>query len=366
MPQCETCTRNLECSRRALLIHVHSGEDVVELGGFGALSKFGAVTYCNSPDFDGVSGILGFGTPTPGSLGSQPQPLPLLFILTGGAIDHVPPVEPGSNLLPVRAFSFHAKENAAELQLGGYDPASVEGTMSVFPTVMPTQYMAPAHGVRFGNIELFRWSNPNITASNAFFPALLDSGSSCLVIPDSLQDGTFTVSPYQQWLSIIKDTENPASKDSFFVNLDGTEYEIPYDVWYVKAVQQSCVQQTPEGFPGIILGDVLFRTHVVMFDLTLFPETILLGIAKQNPSYRLPSSLNPSGAPPALTHVSKVLPPNYQSYKAPIARSRVPVRNFQDSQVPQTLDRTFIRMHGFDTCFVVLRQCVSWHAAPNA
>ncbi len=36
---------------------------------------------------------------------------------------------------------------------------------------------------------------------------------------------------YQLWLSIIKDTENPASKESFFIDLDGTEYEIPYDVW---------------------------------------------------------------------------------------------------------------------------------------
>jgi hypothetical protein len=153
------------------------------------------------------------------------------------------------------------------------------------------------------------------------------------------QDGTFSVSPYQLWLSIVKDTENPASKDSFFINLDGKEYEIPFDVWYVKAVQQSCVQQTPEGFPGIILGDVLFRTHVVMFDLTLFPETILLGIAKQNPSYHLPSSLKPSGSPPAPTQVSKVLPQNYQSYTAPIARSRVPLRNFQDSQVVAAFPR---------------------------
>jgi hypothetical protein len=48
--------------------------------------------------------------------------------------------------------------------------------------------MAPAHGVRFGNTQLFRWSNPNVTAANGgFFPALLDSGSSCLVIPDSVQ-----------------------------------------------------------------------------------------------------------------------------------------------------------------------------------
>jgi hypothetical protein len=68
----------------------------------------------------------------------------------------------------------------------------------------------------------------------------------------ALQDGTFSISPYtpcplmmnripvlnyifacryQLWLSIIKDTENPASKESFFIDLDGTEYEIPYDVW---------------------------------------------------------------------------------------------------------------------------------------
>ncbi len=46
-----------------------------------------------------------------------------------------------------------------------------------------------------------------------------------------IQDGTFTISPYKKWLDIVKDTENPQSKESFFVDLDGTEYEIPYDVW---------------------------------------------------------------------------------------------------------------------------------------
>ncbi len=108
------------------------------------------------------------------------------------------------------------------------------------------------------------------------------------------------------------------------------------------------MQPTPEGFPGIILGDVLFRTHVVMFDLTLFPLTILLGIAKQNPNYRLPSQMQPSGAPPAPTTISKVLPPNYQSYKAPIARSRVPLRNFQDSQV-RLVART--KCYTFANCY---------------
>ncbi len=47
--------------------------------------------------------------------------------------------------------------------------------------------MAPARGVRFGGTQLFRWTNSNITSASAFFPALLDTGSSCLVIPDSVQ-----------------------------------------------------------------------------------------------------------------------------------------------------------------------------------
>ncbi len=33
--------------------------DVVQLGKYYTLTKFGAVTYCNSPDFNGVDGILG-------------------------------------------------------------------------------------------------------------------------------------------------------------------------------------------------------------------------------------------------------------------------------------------------------------------
>ena len=38
----------------------------IELGEFKLRAKFGCVTFCNSPDFNGVDGILGFGRPAPG------------------------------------------------------------------------------------------------------------------------------------------------------------------------------------------------------------------------------------------------------------------------------------------------------------
>ena len=112
--------------------------------------------------------------------------------------------------------------------------------------------------------------------------------------------------------------------------------------------------------PGLILGDVLFRTHVIMFDASDYPNKIIIGIGKQNPSYkigtafafcfrRLPPALpirlsSPitvntptSGAPHAL--VQKVVAAKTGSssgrsaYAAPAATDAVTVRNFQNCQV---------------------------------
>ena len=63
-----------------------------------------------------------------GGTGSAPAPtlpLPLLFALTD------PRVKDNSHnhMLKNRAFSFLSTDKAAEIQLGGYDPDSVEGRM---------------------------------------------------------------------------------------------------------------------------------------------------------------------------------------------------------------------------------------------
>jgi len=54
----------------------------------------------------------------------------------------------------------------------------------------------------------------------------------------------------------------------------GREYEIPFSDWYITQgsdSDQSCVQRMPGGMPMVLVGDVLFRKYVVMFDLTSFP-----------------------------------------------------------------------------------------------
>lgn len=48
------------------------------MGDYKATSPFGVITDCNSPDFNGVDGILGFGLPKPGS----DLPTPVLFAMT--------------------------------------------------------------------------------------------------------------------------------------------------------------------------------------------------------------------------------------------------------------------------------------------
>ena len=113
------------------------GRDVVQLGDFFVDTKFGSITDCNSPDFNNVDGIMGFGMPVQhqaappppsglgammgggggGGSGAPPVvlPLPLLFGLTDPAVKD----SANNHVLSRRAFSFMSTDNAAEIQLGG-------------------------------------------------------------------------------------------------------------------------------------------------------------------------------------------------------------------------------------------------------
>lgn len=53
----------------------------VQLGDYKCTAPFGVITDCNSPDFNGVDGILGFGLPKAGEEGRE-LPTPLLFAMT--------------------------------------------------------------------------------------------------------------------------------------------------------------------------------------------------------------------------------------------------------------------------------------------
>ena len=67
-------------------------------------------------------------------------------------------------------------------QLGGYDRASTNADMVYVPTTSTTEYSVNVQSLTFGGIELLNWRDPSVP--NAI-PAILDTGTTCLVIPDS-------------------------------------------------------------------------------------------------------------------------------------------------------------------------------------
>lgn len=119
------------------LITGYVGRDIVQLGSYYTMTRFGCALDCNDPHFNGIDGILGMGMPD----ASLPDiPTPLLFALASdrGGIE-------GANYinerpLHTRKFTFLSTADAGELQLGGYDRASTNADMVYVPTTSTTEY----------------------------------------------------------------------------------------------------------------------------------------------------------------------------------------------------------------------------------
>eukprot|EP00960_Hanusia_phi_P072239 767735-Hanusia_phi.AAC.1 len=250
------------------------GLDVVQLGNFHAQAPFGVVTDCNSPDFNGVDGILGFGLPKGGSEGAD-LPRPILFALTD-------PTAKDSNAGSLlRKFAFFSTDNAAELQLGGYDPASCSEVMLYTPSLSSSDFVVGVTSLSYGtpggsdHIELLKFKSPT---GGEYLPAILDSGTSCLVIPGDNVFGTLSNSPFDDFANNWKE------KTSFWITFGGRTFEIPYKSWFLSQTQETCVQPSPDGMVGILIGDVFFREYIVEFDMQDNIRPII-GVAKLNAQY---------------------------------------------------------------------------------
>jgi hypothetical protein len=209
----------------------YDGADFVRLGGYRVKTRFGLITDYNSAgaflrifvasasfddcssdkfvEFDDVDGILGFGwggdflksAAILNTLSSKERPEWHIFQDKG----YVP--------MP-RMFAFTASDAGAELQLGGFDPDSILGTMHMAPMVGVT-YSVNVSSIKYNGEELLSFSkdgpiippNPNRKAHDPSKPyrpgpykaysGLFDSGTTCNLIPDSTVFGVFTDSPYQ-------------------------------------------------------------------------------------------------------------------------------------------------------------------------
>jgi len=169
------------------------GYDEVYMGDFHAHAPFGVITDCNSPDFNGVDGILGFGLPKPQYYGNA-LPRPILFALTDQGAS-------GSNThnLP-RKFSFFSTDTEAEVQLGGYDPQSASGPMSFVPSLTKTDFSVPVTSLTYGHPGGVTKELLKFKKSGDSLPAIMDSGTSCLVIPADNVYGKLENKPWDDFV----------------------------------------------------------------------------------------------------------------------------------------------------------------------
>ena len=229
-------------------------QDIVQLGRYYAKTKFGCITKCDSSDFNGIDGILGLGMPN-AALSSIPEPL--LFAISDETGDPA-----NQYILKRRIFTILSDDHSAELHVGGYDPHAVKDTMHFMKCTSDVEYSVPVSSLTFDGHELLNFGTAAQAKGHTTIPGILDSGTSCLVIPDTLDDGLFLERPYSKLMNVMK-RDVP-----FYITIGGRQFEIPFRSWWLDANDRPCVQPTPPGFEGILLGDVVFRALGVMFDLT--------------------------------------------------------------------------------------------------
>jgi hypothetical protein len=161
--------------------------------------------------------------------------------------------------LHTRKFAFLSNSVSGELQLGGYDRESTAADMVYVPATSTTEYSVNVQSLTFGGIELLDWVDKTVSNS---IPAIMDTGTTCLVIPDTLLGGRVSDRPFSKFKSIM------TKGMSFYITIDGHLFEIPYEFWWQRINNSPCVTPTPPSYAGILLGDVVFQSLVVEFDLS--------------------------------------------------------------------------------------------------
>ena len=243
----------------------------------------------------------GMGSMVPG-MGAQPPPttlpLPLLFALTSSAIHD----DVNDHKLDRRAFSFFSTDDKAEIHLGGFDPDAITGQLFLTPAITTTDYSVVALSLKYNGVELLKFASPDPRLR--YVPAIMDSGTSCLVMPDSNLGGALHDSPFGLWSSLVKEVDKPAVRADFHLNLGGREF-------------------------------VFFRRYLVLFDLSRYPQMVLIGLAERNPDYKVIDFYEPARKLPKFIATKRPYvntsrhPPGWV---APLASDRIPVYNQLETQ----------------------------------
>jgi hypothetical protein len=165
-----------------------SAQDVVHVGPFHVTSRFGVIEHSESLEFRRCDGILGFG------YSDMQRSACFLRTLTSPARPSWHIFQPPSAvILKRRQFAFLANEYLGELQLGGHDPASIASPIFYTPMRNDSGYGLAVSSIQYNGVEILDFSHAH---SGAALVGILDTGSSCLMLPNSTYNGTYRKNPY--------------------------------------------------------------------------------------------------------------------------------------------------------------------------
>jgi len=274
--------------------------DYVQLGPYGSFSPFCCVTSVSGM-FDG-SGIAGFAPPSRRDPKSQFPPLPPLFIslanITGQ--DSASRDKP----VPLPMFSFLSSTEAAELQLGGFDSASIKGPVRYVESLSRYAYVAPLLSIELGSVPILTLSKEIKKGTpNKKVAAVLDSGTSCICLPDNDIDGEVTSSPWQNF----EDNWEKQSTSTLTITINSEiSIEIPSEVWLpaMKGVKGCLMKGCPSD--KVIIGDWLFQSWLALFDLgpTAHDLPPRIGLAPRDPAYHVGAEYHLHSHGPGVTKVA--------------------------------------------------------------
>ena len=178
--------------------------DDVQLGEYRARLSFACWTSAPNQQFwaEMGNGVLGLGPKYQKQHDVNGRPLPSPILLGFTARDAVDSNAAG---LPPK-FAFMATKSAAELQLGGYVKGSTIGEMRTTPSISTKTYSLSINSIRIGDefdnaLELLVFSP---TTKKRHVPALLDTGSPCIMLPSSSENGDVIKSPYSLYQNYNK------------------------------------------------------------------------------------------------------------------------------------------------------------------
>jgi hypothetical protein len=114
------------------------------------------------------------------------------------------------NPVPKPMFSFLSSNETGELQLGGYDPKAAAGPLVDFESMERHSYALPVSEITLDGFPILRLRDPLDqirdqgddlvkVMEQEMVPCILDSGTTCICLPDSTRGGSLEGSPWKNF-----------------------------------------------------------------------------------------------------------------------------------------------------------------------